>query len=167
MQDLTGTLSAAVLLMHEFGHVKQDIEAEQFAALGPLAGAGGIRDFTAWLNGLHARLLPMYGYAGLVAPNLPNPHNDVMEDDNVTRHERPAQIALGEPIRNHYHNTLIFDDLNPQTQMIVNGMGLDPAMPAHHLPAMVSTAFKIRHAPLPVNTNSVLEVDSILINGRA
>lgn len=157
-RDLTGTISPAMLLLHEFGHVKQDIETEQFSLNNATPGAAAaFTDFEHWLRAVHGFLLRLFGQTmGLVQPVLADPHSEVMENDNVTRHERPTQVAMGEPTRAAYHNTLVFNDLDVQAKRIMTGMGLDPAMRAANLGPMVRTTFNIHHAPIPMNVDSVL-----------
>lgn len=157
-RNLTGTISPAMLLLHEFGHVKQDIEAEQFSAANQTPGAAAaFTEFTPWLTAVHNYLQGMFAaFPGLAQPVLAHPHFAVMENDNVTRHERRAEVAMGEPVRAAYHNTLVFDDLDVQAQRIMTGMGLDPATRAANLGPMVGTTFNIGHAPIPVNIDSIL-----------
>jgi len=153
---LMGTISPAMLLMHEFGHVKQDIEAQQFHAQSPHASLGYIRDYTTWLNGVHTLLSILHTQAGGQAPNLPDPHEDVMENDNVTRHERRAQASQGDALRGNYHNTLVFNDLDAQAKRIMTGMGVSPTTAPPQLPAMVTRSIHLHHAPVAPNVNSIL-----------
>lgn len=160
---MTGTLSPAVLLLHEFGHVQQDIEAEQFGqGATPFGGGatttpwGDIMEMEVWVHNLHTALHWYQGKVGLPLQALPHVHNEVIEGDNVSRHERKVQDDLREPTRAEYANTLVFGDLQPLAQRVLNDAGFDPRRPARQLRASVSRAVRFQAGP-PLNQDTIVD----------
>lgn len=131
-QNISGTLSTAVLLLHELGHVKQHMETRNFeedlANQDPQLHASlnqslqtPASNMTTWLGRVH----PIIN--GILAPPRPDlipstvmppgnalagqAHWDVVEPDNVTRHERPVEGEKLERRRMNYFSTLNPGDL--------------------------------------------------------
>lgn len=159
---MTGTISPAMLLLHEFGHVQQDIEAEEFGqGATPAGGAtttpwGDITTLEAWVDGLHTALHLCHDKLKLPRQALPSVHNEIIEGDNVSRHERKAQDDLREPTRAEYANTLVFNDLQPLAKRVLDDAGFDPGRPAPELRASVSRAVRFQRGP-QLNTQTIVD----------
>ncbi len=98
--DIVGQSSAATTLIHELGHIRQHHEAN--ALIEEIKGRHA-KIATTKIPNLAELLMLVDQQAkdagvneGAESPTL------VMEDDNVTRHERPVATELGEARRNNY-----------------------------------------------------------------
>jgi hypothetical protein len=104
---ITGITSAAVLMLHELGHVKQLVEGtslvERFPELNSfLSKDTDIRGiFASVKNGIKNSLLP----EDKTSEAMTRPDVILNEDDNLTRHERAAGDELEETPRTDYLNT--------------------------------------------------------------
>ena len=93
-EQIVGQSSSAITLLHELGHVRQHQEAKQIDA--KAGGTSG--DLGELLRNVKALAKP---YAQDQA-KLNTPDVVLVEEDNVTRHERPAGEDLEEPTRAGY-----------------------------------------------------------------
>lgn len=180
-QNVIGTVSTATLLFHELGHAKQHIELEDFdAAIAPNfwanmgRGNPAVGNMVAWLTTIHASIDQLYrpGAAGVDHPqrtekilstirpvgarNNLNVHRDIVEPDNVTRHERPIAMEQSEQARRNYFATLPLHNLPALPRAMV---APPPAEPMWH----VTHSMKFgRRLAEPVDTSIVTHLQRLL-----
>lgn len=97
-----GTTSGATMLVHEMGHVKQDLEARAFAGRQGAAGfvlGSRVTDMQSLLDSINNKATLLCRLCGATGVGLPR---EPMELDNLTRHERPVAKERGEVRRADY-----------------------------------------------------------------
>lgn len=107
--QIVGQSTSAITLLHEMGHVRQHQEAKQIDA----AAGGTSGDLAQLLRNVKAAAKP---YAKNL-DKLNTPDVVLVEEDNVTRHERPAGEELEEPTRAGY----FFSGPNAQPDLFEEG----------------------------------------------